>query len=119
MTHSAGAEINIVICDNNLLTGIVELCKSSELSLVGLLFSHRVSDLDIILFITFIGHEIYFLGSVVIYLEAVAHIKEFVVNDVLKIVGENVPVVHHADGIQSDIFVVNLEIVFEFAFGFG
>ena len=46
MTYSACAEINIVICDNDLLTGIVKLCKSSELSLVSLLFSHKVSGLD-------------------------------------------------------------------------
>ena len=118
MTHSAGTEINIVICDNDLLAGIIQLCKNSELSFIGLLFSHRVSDLDIVLLIAFIGYKIYFLRAVMIYLEAVAHIKEFVINDVLKIVGEIISAVHNADGIQSDILIVNLEIIFQFAFGF-
>lgn len=53
--------------------------------------------------ISLIGHEIYFLSSVVIYLKIVTHIKEFIINDVFKIVSEIIPVVHNADGIQSDI----------------
>ena len=51
-----------------------------------------------------------------IYL-TVAHIKEFVVNDIFKIVCEIVPVVHNSDGIQSDILIVDLEIVFQFTLG--
>ena len=118
MMHRAGAEINIIICNNNLLTGIVQLCKSSEFPFIGLFFSHRVGNLDIVLFITLISYKIYFLRPVVIHLKIIAHIKEFIINDILEIVGDIIAVAHNADGIQCDIFIINLKIVFQFAFGF-
>lgn len=74
MTNGAGAKIDIVICNDDLLAGVVKFRKSAELSLVSLLFSNRVGYLDVVLLITFPGNEVYFMGPVVINLKAVAHI---------------------------------------------
>ena len=68
MTYSTGAEINIIICDHDLLTRVVQFCKSSKFPLIGLLFSHRVGNLNIVLLITLVSHEINFLGTIVVYL---------------------------------------------------
>ena len=40
MTYRAGAVVNVIICNYNFLTGIVELGKSSEFPLIGFLFGH-------------------------------------------------------------------------------
>lgn len=44
-------------------------------------------------------HEINFLRTTVIYLEMIAHIEEFVINDILEVVGEIVTIIHDADGV--------------------
>ncbi len=119
MTYSTGAEINFIICDHDLLTGVVQLRKSPKFPLIGLLLRHRVGNLDIVLLITLIGHKVNFLRAVVIYLEIIAYIEEFVINDILEVMGEIVSIIHDADGIQGYIFIVNLEIVFQLAFGLG
>ena len=119
MTYSTAAEINIIICDHDLLTRVVQFCKSPKFPLIGLLFSYREGNLDIELLITLIGYKVNFLGTIMIYLEIIAHIEEFVINDILEVMGKIVSIIHDADGIQGYIFIVNLEIVFQLAFGLG
>ncbi|EFE90845.1 hypothetical protein GCWU000341_02347 [Oribacterium sp. oral taxon 078 str. F0262] len=99
MTYSTGDEINIIICDHDFLTRIVQFCKSPKFPFVGFLFSHRIGNLNIVLLITLIRHEINFLRTTVIYLEMIAHIEEFVINDILEVVGEIVTIIHDADGV--------------------
>ena len=119
MPYSTGAVINVVIRDYDLLAGIVQFCKGPKLPLVGLLLCHRPGSLNVVLLITLISHEINFLGAIVIYLEMIAHVEEFVINDILEVVGEIVAIIHDADGIQGHIFIIYFEIVFQFAFGLG
>ena len=99
MTYSTGAEINIIICDHDFLTRVVQFCKSPKFPFVGFLFSHRLGNLNIVLLITLISHEINFLRTIVIYLEIIAHIEKFVINDILEVVGEIVTIIHDADGV--------------------
>ena len=46
MSYSTCAEINIILCDLDLLTRVVQFCKSSKFPLIGLLFSRGVSSLN-------------------------------------------------------------------------
>ena len=48
MPDCARTIINFIICNHNLLTGIVQLCKSTKLTFIRLLFRYRIGDLYII-----------------------------------------------------------------------
>ena len=119
MTYSTGAEINVIIRNNDLLRGVIHFGKSSELPLICLVLSNRIGDLNIILFIPFIRYEVNFLRTIMVYLKIIAHVNKFIINNIFKIMGQIIPVIHDPDRIQSHIFIIDLKIVFKFTFGFG
>ena len=58
MAYRTGTVINIVICNYDLLAGVVQFSKSSEFPLICFLLRNRIGSLNIILLICFIGHKV-------------------------------------------------------------
>ena len=85
MPDGARTVVDIVVGNYNLLARIIKFGKGPKLALISLFFGYRIGYLDILLLVTLIGHKIDFMSSVIIYLESIAHVDQFVVYDVFKV----------------------------------
>ena len=86
MTHSACRVVDIVIGYQDLLGQIVNIFKCRKFSCVRLIICHTVCDLNEIVFITALGKKIDLFSAIVIYLDVIAHIDQFKIDNVFQIV---------------------------------
>ena len=116
MSHRAGRIIHIVICNQNLLSGIIQPVESVEFPLICFFINHAVGYLDQVFFSRFGSNKIDLFSGMIIYLHDVPAIKQFKINNVFQIVVDVVPDILSTNRIQRHVPVIKRFVKQQFLF---
>ena len=85
MPDGARTVVDIIVGDYNLLARIIKFGKGPKLALISLFIGFRIGNLELVMLVTLISHKIDFMSAVILYLESIAHVDQFIVYDVFKV----------------------------------